>query len=232
MHTEMSPSHFTYSSYYSPHPQHISALIYPELIHLPPDQDYSGYSMPHQDQSTSHSMHPPPSPSIPIDPSLALYPPYYSNYQQPPHHLPQHLSLLPSYSSPSSQGSDTIGTPPTEHVYPSSSNSKRPSSSLSNHTMNASRKKARKDDESDHGHSPSAEKEEVKAKPTRGSRSMPLLSILNNLISHVSISACTVCRRLKMKCVGAEQGLPCKRCLSGNHECIFEESNRGKRSSK
>jgi hypothetical protein len=35
-----------------------------------------------------------------------------------------------------------------------------------------------------------------------------------------------------MKCVGAEQGGPCKRCTTGNHECIFEESNRGKRSSK
>lgn len=44
--------------------------------------------------------------------------------------------------------------------------------------------------------------------------------------------ACTVCRRLKMKCVGAEQGPPCKRCLASNHECVFEESNRGKRSSK
>lgn len=35
-----------------------------------------------------------------------------------------------------------------------------------------------------------------------------------------------------MKCVGAELGGPCKRCATGNHECIFEESNRGKRSSK
>jgi hypothetical protein len=35
-----------------------------------------------------------------------------------------------------------------------------------------------------------------------------------------------------MKCVGAEQGPPCKRCIAGGHECIFEESNRGKRSSK
>ncbi len=35
-----------------------------------------------------------------------------------------------------------------------------------------------------------------------------------------------------MKCVGAEQGPPCKRCLSGNHACIFEESNRGKRSTR
>ncbi|CAA7270959.1 unnamed protein product [Cyclocybe aegerita] len=172
----------------------------------------------HHDQSiSSQSMQPPPSPSIPIDPALALYPPYYNNYQQHPTHIPQHLSLPPNYSSPSSQGSDTIGTPPTEHMYPSSSNmnGKRPASSLSNSTMNDSRKKPRKDDESDVT-SPAAEKDEptVKAKPTRGSR------------------ACTVCRRLKMKCVGAEQGPPCKRCQTGNHECIFEESNRGKRSSK
>ena len=48
----------------------------------------------------------------------------------------------------------------------------------------------------------------------------------------VRYSACMVCRRLKMKCVGAEQGPPCKRCQAGGHECIFEESNRGKRSSK
>ncbi|KAG9051178.1 hypothetical protein FS837_011293 [Tulasnella sp. UAMH 9824] len=53
-----------------------------------------------------------------------------------------------------------------------------------------------------------------KIKQTRGSR------------------ACTVCRRLKMKCVGAENGPPCKRCETGGHECVFEESNRGKRSTK
>ncbi|KIO20447.1 hypothetical protein M407DRAFT_29912 [Tulasnella calospora MUT 4182] len=39
-----------------------------------------------------------------------------------------------------------------------------------------------------------------KIKQTRGSR------------------ACTVCRRLKMKCVGAENGPPCKRCETGGHE--------------
>ncbi|KAF8237671.1 hypothetical protein L208DRAFT_476330 [Tricholoma matsutake] len=164
--------------------------------------------------SPSQSMQPPPSPSIPIDPALALYPPYYSgnSYQQGSHHLPAHLSLAPTYSSPSSQGSDTLGTPPTEHVYPSPSyvNGKRSASSISNGPASDSRKKARKDDEAES----IADKDEPKAKPTRGSR------------------ACTVCRRLKMKCVGAEQGGPCKRCLTGNHECIFEESNRGKRSSK
>lgn len=51
-------------------------------------------------------------------------------------------------------------------------------------------------------------------------------------LSHSTIRACTVCRRLKMKCVGAEHGPPCKRCQTGNHECVFEESNRGKRSTK
>ena len=51
-------------------------------------------------------------------------------------------------------------------------------------------------------------------------------------LSLVCSRACTVCRRLKMKCIGAEDGPPCKRCQSGGHECIFEESNRGKRSSK
>jgi hypothetical protein len=57
-------------------------------------------------------------------------------------------------------------------MYPSSSsnlNGKRPSSSISNSTMNDSRKKARKDEGSD-AHSPMADKDEVKAKPTRGSR--------------------------------------------------------------
>lgn len=58
-------------------------------------------------------------------------------------------------------------------MYPSSSsnvNGKRPSSSISNSTsVNDSRKKPRKDDESD-VQSPAADKEEPKAKPTRGSR--------------------------------------------------------------
>ncbi|TFK72762.1 hypothetical protein BDN72DRAFT_894569 [Pluteus cervinus] len=212
----MSTSPYAYSPFYSPppppHPHHqFAALHYTDHLPLSP-QDYS---MAHND----HSMQPPPSPSIPIDPALALYTPYYSSYQPHPQpsHLPQHLSLPPSYSSPSSQGSDTIGTPPTEHMYPSGSgniNGKRPASAISNHSVNDSRKKSRKDDESE-AQSPAMDKEDPpKAKPTRGSR------------------ACTVCRRLKMKCVGAEQGPPCKRCVSGNHECIFEESNRGKRSSK
>lgn len=76
---------------------------------------------------------------------------------------------------------------------------------------------------------------EVKVKATRGSRYCHFRAVkygaeLTLIVT--KLRACTVCRRLKMKCVGAEQGPPCKRCIAGNHECIFEESNRGKRSSK
>ncbi|KAH9852724.1 fungal-specific transcription factor domain-containing protein [Lenzites betulinus] len=126
---------------------------------------------------------------------------------------PPHLSLATALSSPSSHGSETVDTPPNDTIsFSSNANGKRPASSNSNN--NDSRKRSRQDDDAD-PQSPSTERgDEPKAKPTRGSR------------------ACTVCRRLKMKCVGAEHGPPCKRCQTGNHECIFEESNRGKRSTK
>ncbi|KAI0822788.1 fungal-specific transcription factor domain-containing protein [Trametes gibbosa] len=126
---------------------------------------------------------------------------------------PTHLTLSAGLSSPSSHGSETVDTPPNDTIsFSSNANGKRPASS--NSVSNDSRKRARQDDDAD-PQSPSTEKgDEPKAKPTRGSR------------------ACTVCRRLKMKCVGAEHGPPCKRCQTGNHECIFEESNRGKRSTK
>ncbi|KIY71047.1 hypothetical protein CYLTODRAFT_346620 [Cylindrobasidium torrendii FP15055 ss-10] len=96
------------------------------------------------------------------------------------------------------------------------SSSKRSASSTFPSTD--TRKRSRKDDESSTDSPPlessGPSKPEEKVKPTRGSR------------------ACTVCRRLKMRCVGAEHGPPCKRCQTGNHDCIFEESNRGKRSTK
>ncbi|WVQ96072.1 hypothetical protein IAU59_003172 [Kwoniella sp. CBS 9459] len=47
--------------------------------------------------------------------------------------------------------------------------------------------------------------------------------------------ACIACRKIKMRCIPDEStgpGGPCKRCKSGGHECIFEESNRGKRSTR
>lgn len=54
----------------------------------------------------------------------------------------------------------------------------------------------------------------IKQKSTRGAR------------------ACTNCHRLKMKCEGAENGGPCSRCARSGHECIFLESNRGRKSDK
>lgn len=43
--------------------------------------------------------------------------------------------------------------------------------------------------------------------------------------------ACTVCRRLKMRCEPAPDGdeSKCKRCRAGGHDCVFEESQRGRR---
>ncbi|WVQ74330.1 hypothetical protein IAR50_003929 [Cryptococcus sp. DSM 104548] len=49
--------------------------------------------------------------------------------------------------------------------------------------------------------------------------------------------ACVACRKIKMRCIpddssaGQGNGI-CKRCKAGGHECIFEESNRGKRSTR
>lgn len=70
--------------------------------------------------------------------------------------------------------------------------------------------------EESHLSSQSADKENTTHKPksTRGSR------------------ACTNCHRLKMKCEGAENGGPCLRCARSGHECIFLESNRGRKSEK
>lgn len=61
---------------------------------------------------------------------------------------------------------------------------------------------------------PEKENVTVKQKSTRGAR------------------ACTNCHRLKMKCEGAENGGPCLRCARSGHECIFLESNRGRKSDK
>ncbi|KAG8864674.1 hypothetical protein FRC20_010166 [Serendipita sp. 405] len=99
-------------------------------------------------------------------------------------------------------------------------NGKRPSYSA---TTSSSRKRARKDSDLDaegsigeNSPQDTFDPKDAKPKQTRGAR------------------ACQVCRRLKMKCVVTPElkDGPCKRCQAGNHECIFEESNRGKRSSK
>lgn len=132
---------------------------------------YNNQSMPihPQDQQRLPQSMPPPSPPIPIDPALALYPssyyPYHTQQQHP--QLSQQLPLVPSLSSPSSQASDAMSTPPTEQVSFSGSH-KRPSSSsaLDNDNDNSKRRKE------DGGASPSLDGSEPKTKPTRGSRSV------------------------------------------------------------
>lgn len=170
----MSPAVYAYPSpLYTPAstPQPYVPLQFTEVVPLTPQN----HTMAHPDQSMPPpSMQPSSSSPIPIDPALAMYSTYYTSYGQnhfpPQSQLPAHVSLPPNYSSPSSQGSDTIGTPPTEHMYTSSSgNMKRPASTVSAFPSE-SRKKARKNEESD-SQSPIADKEEQpKAKPTRGSR--------------------------------------------------------------
>jgi hypothetical protein len=126
-------------------------------------------SMHHQDHGIPQS-NMPPARSPQIDPALSLYPPYYS-YQQPQQHIGHHLTVPQNLPSPSSQGSDTMGTPPNDNLSysPGNSNGKRPSSSLVGAMGESSRKKARSEDSLD-GHSPAADKDEPKPKTTRGSR--------------------------------------------------------------
>ncbi|EJD02176.1 uncharacterized protein FOMMEDRAFT_87458 [Fomitiporia mediterranea MF3/22] len=186
---------------------------------------------PHELEQTIHQHMQSPQAQVPVDPQLQLYYPSYNQYgqgqqhpqqhplsnpplppQQPPMHPQMTIPSLSPQSSSSQGGSEYSGTPPADPF--ATVNGKRPSSAANENVM-GSRKKSKLDDrEEDDLASPTAELAEGKVKATRGSR------------------ACTVCRRLKMKCVGAEHGPPCKRCEAGNHQCIFEESNRGKRSSK
>ena len=120
------------------------------------------YQMSQQDSS----IHPP---SIPVPFDLS-FPPFDlvlcspPDYQGPPA-LPPHLSLQLSNSSPSSEGSDTLGTPPNEPMYPHVPNGKRPAS-ISN---NDARKKVRNNGFPEE-QSPSTDEDEVKAKSARGSR--------------------------------------------------------------
>ena len=127
--------------------------------------------MSRRDPSGSRSQHPmhPPSTPLPNDPPLSLpYPSYYQNYSQSQSqshpNLSQHLPLSTNYSSPSSQGSDTLDTPPIEHKQVYTHGGKRPSSSLSNDNGG---KRQRQEEGS-----PVTDKEEIKTKSTRGSRSV------------------------------------------------------------
>ncbi len=175
--------------------------------------------------------------SIPIDPSLAAsWPTYYAPY--PPNPSLQaaqqlqaaHSAVLPRpTSSTSSRPAESPQSQLDSGSLASNANGKRPAAPA----VSSSRKKTRTlksegdDDAFDDEPSPTIDKDE-KSKPTRGTRHVspaPPDALLT------SFRACTVCRRLKMKCIDANNP-PCRRCLNGNHECVFEESNRGKRNPK
>ena len=168
----MSP--LAYSDYFLPQTHH----HHPHPLHHHPQHSaYSSQSIilhhPHQ-HPLARQMQQPPSPPIPIDPSLALYPPQYYGYQQQQqqqHMPPPNLTLSASLSSPSSHGSETVGTPPNDTISISgNANGKRPASSNS---TGGSNKRPRPDDDGE-AQSPNTEKgDEPKAKPTRGSRYVP-----------------------------------------------------------
>ncbi|TFY76252.1 hypothetical protein EWM64_g7757 [Hericium alpestre] len=136
----------------------------PHSYHLPDDHLQPPQHHPHHNQhqqQQQQSMQPPPSPSIPIDPALALYPPtYYPQYHNT--QMPQQLSLGASLSSPSSQASEAVSTPPTEQMSAFAGPSKRPASAATNDGGESSQKRMRADED--------AAGDEPKTKPTRGSR--------------------------------------------------------------
>jgi hypothetical protein len=139
---------------------------------------------PQDQQHLSHSMQPPPSSPIPIDPALALYSSsYYPYHSQPQQHsqVPQQLSLVTGLSSPSSQASDAMSTPPTEQISFSGSG-KRPSSTSALDNDNDTSKRRKEDD----GTTPSVDGSEPKAKPTRGSRSVVIPLQIRLLISRAT----------------------------------------------
>lgn len=154
-----------FSQYYLPHEQQMSQHQH--------SYNQQHIQLLHHEQHVPQSMQPPPSPNIPIDPALALYSPnnYYSQQYQQQHHSqhqhPQQLSLAPSLSSPSSQASESISTPPTEQMS-FAGPQKRPSSAST--TDAEGRKRPRKDEEPEAGPSNGAKPGEPKTKPTRGSR--------------------------------------------------------------
>ncbi|KAH7107577.1 fungal-specific transcription factor domain-containing protein [Auriculariales sp. MPI-PUGE-AT-0066] len=156
-------------------------------------------------------------------------PEYSATGQAPPQNLGQHVGLPAAFTqgllysfdqSPPSMEADSPVDARSATGSHSNENGKRPAPTAS--ASSESRKKARTlagdggSPEEDVDHNGTAANGEGKAKSARGSR------------------ACTVCRRLKMRCVVDEVsgGEPCKRCAAGGYECRFEESNRGKRSAK
>ncbi|KAG9015703.1 hypothetical protein FRB90_004396 [Tulasnella sp. 427] len=155
---------------------------------------------------------PPGPPNMDPNVAAALY--HQQAHQQAGLPGPQTMFPPPPPSQPTPLSDTSLDSPdPSRGGSVNHASAKRPA-----RDSDAARKKTKLDTDGDYddGETDSAApgNSSQKVKQTRGSR------------------ACTVCRRLKMKCVGAENGPPCKRCEAGGHECVFEESNRGKRSTK
>ncbi|KAF8607837.1 hypothetical protein BDV93DRAFT_467449, partial [Ceratobasidium sp. AG-I] len=229
------PPHASYPQDGHAHPSQVHG-------HLQPGAPQSGYyqHVLHRQQSP-HLMPPPP---LPLDPALvgshhqlqnnshspasaqyAYSPMFNQPPQQPVQPRPSQMQYPMNQSSQFAQSQDGDDSDddeePSEDEQPvtgkgGKGGKKRPAAKTAGGSASKKAKQVVENDEDDDDESPApANGAQPKPKSTRGSK------------------ACTNCRRLKMKCVGADQGSPkCDRCRLNGHECIFEESNRGKKPSK
>ncbi|KAG8728740.1 hypothetical protein FRC11_010306, partial [Ceratobasidium sp. 423] len=227
------PPHASYPQDGHAHPSQIHS-------HLQPNTQPGYYQHPHvlHKQPSPHLMPPPP---LPLDPTLV------GSHQQLSHspgHSPYGYS--PGFGQPHQQQTQSRGGqmqfPVNQQAHPFSQSqepddgsedededgesdeepvvggndgkgNKRPIKGAGKAAAKKQKQNIEDDDGDDSGTPAGAA---LKPKSTRGSR------------------ACGNCRRLKMKCVGAEKdpGGKCDRCRSNNHECRFEESKRGKHPTK
>ncbi|CAE6523226.1 unnamed protein product [Rhizoctonia solani] len=211
--------------------------------HLQPNSQTGYYQHPHvlHKQPSPHLMPPPP---LPLDPTLVgshqlSHSPGHSPYGYAtgfgqPHqqqqttqsrtaqmHFPMNQQTHPfAQSQEPDDGSDDDDDDGESDEEPAVGNSgkgtkKRPMKSAGGAAAKKHKQNAEQDDDGDDSGTPIGAVA-PKPKSTRGSK------------------ACTNCRRLKMKCVGADKDSEgkCDRCRSNNHDCHFEESNRGKKPSK
>ncbi|KAB5595391.1 Fungal Zn(2)-cys(6) binuclear cluster domain containing protein [Ceratobasidium theobromae] len=205
--------------------------------HLQPGTGQQGYyqHVPVLHKQPSHLMPPPASP-LPLDPALVgphqLQPsphsPAQGQYGYSPVFGQPHQSAVPSRQSQAqfsmnqhfsqsqepdggSDDDDDEGESDDEPV--ATRGDKKRSKSNGGAASKRSKQSAANDDDDGNDSSTPAV---TKPKATRGSK------------------ACLNCRRLKMKCVGAEQDLEgkCDRCRTNGHSCVFEKSNRGRNPTK
>ncbi|CAE6494613.1 unnamed protein product [Rhizoctonia solani] len=214
----------------SAYPQDGHAHIHSQS-HLQPGNSQGYYQQhPHvlHRQPSPHLM-PPPPPPLPLDPTLVNqqlhpsaqgygYPPGFNQ----PHQRASQVQFSMNQQFPPSQepddGSDEDeedGESDEEPAVNDDKGNKKRTRTTGGGPAKKHKQSEGQDDEAEDSGTPLSAVA-PKPKSTRGSR------------------ACTNCRRLKMKCVGADKDLEgkCDRCRTNNHECHFEESNRGKKPSK